>query len=652
VIKNPWLLEIDEIRLQFWSGVRVKSRQTSLFIFNFYIYFSTANKEKLMSVIKYSYLIVFLLIRIISAQPSIEKIEPPNWWSGMKMNQIQLMVYGSDLKDAKVSFEPPDIKINSISEIDNKGYAFVNIEIPENAADRNYKLIFEKNGRRTEKEFPLLKREAGIRHQGFDQSDVIYLIMPDRFVNGDPSNDNFKGFIDSLDRQKQDGRHGGDIKGIINSLDYLKNLGVTTLWLTPLVENNTPMSYHGYGATDFYKIDPRQGSNDLYKTLVTEAHKKGLKIIIDHVSNHFHKNHPWMKNLPVKDWIHGTLDDHLSADHNKMVFADPYRDTVSIKKVSEGWFTNYLADLNQANELVKNYIIQNTIWWIEYAGLDGIREDTYPYADQKFLAEWAEVILEEYPTLNIVGEVWTGEPAYLAPFQKGSTARGFDSNLPALTDFGIRDKYYDFLTGRGTLFNIYETFTKDYLYTNPDYLVTFIDNHDIARGLYYAKGDLNKMKIALLLLLTTRGIPQLLYGTETTLTGGEGHGTLRFDFPGGFNKDSINYFTKINMSREQVTYFNYIQKLLSLRKDYKALSEGNIKHFPPRNGMYIYFKQSEDELFMIVINEKSEEQSVDLPSYEKYISNKNLIDVISGQKITAQKELIVPGVTGNIYKVE
>jgi neopullulanase len=418
----------------------------------------------------------------------------------------------------------------------------------------------------------------------------------------------------------------------------LNELGITTLWLTPLVENNTPMSYHGYGATDFYNIDPRQGNNELYQQLVSEAHKKGLKVIIDHVSNHFHRNHRWMNQLPVKDWIHGSVGNHLPANHNKMVFVDPYRDTVSIKQVSEGWFTNYLVDLNQANEYVKNYIIQNTIWWLEYSGADGIREDTYPYSDQQFLAEWAEVILNEYPQLNIVGEVWTGEPAYLSGFQKGSTVRGFDSNLPSLTDFGLRDRFYDFLTGKGNLFNIYETLTKDYLYQDPSQLLTFIDNHDVARGLFYADGDRAKMKTTLLMLLTTRGIPQLLYGTETGLPGGESHGTLRFDFPD--NPSEINK-----------DYFNYIQQLLSFRKQYSALSQGRLTHFPPEKGIYVYFKESEDERFMIVVNENTSNQDVPLNTYEKYLKNRKIVDIFSGAEILSD-HVTINALSGNIYKLD
>jgi neopullulanase len=607
-----------------------------------------------MPFIKTVFLLFILLLQYqVSAQkPVINKVEPPNWWTGMKLNRIQLMLYGENLKDVSIHFEPAGIKVLSVDETEKGLYSFINIEIPSDAQPQTYKIIVEKKGRKTQKEFSLLKRETGIRHQGFSSEDVIYLIMPDRFANGSKNNDNTAGFIDSLNRQKLDGRHGGDIQGIIDNLPYLKNLGVTTLWLTPLVENNTPMSYHGYGATDFYRIDPRIGSNELYKLLVTEAHKHSLKIIMDHVANHFHKNHPWMKNLPVPEWIHGTLENHLSANHNKMVFNDPYGDTLAIKKVSEGWFTDYLADLNQANTYVSNYIIQNTIWWIEFTGLDGIREDTYPYADQKFLSRWAKVILEEYPNLNIVGEVWTGEPAFLSTFQKGSTVRGYDSNLPSVTDFGVRDRYYDFLRGAGKLFNIYETFTKDYLYPDPGSLVTFIDNHDVSRGLFYAKGDINRMKIALLILLTTRGIPQLFYGTETNFVGAEAHGALRFDYPGGFEGDTLNYFTNTGLNEEQKDYFEYLKKLLLLRGEHKSFSSGKFIHFPPENGVYVYFKYNDSEKFMIIVNEKEESQTIELKNFSKYTDSKTITEIFPGKGQSVNESVTIGPVSGNIYKLD
>jgi neopullulanase len=645
---------MEQIALLLYKDGQMTRQAKTLFQYSYSIsIFLLPKMRDFMSFIRKSIFIILVLLQISFAQQlTIEKIEPPNWWTGMKLTSLQLMVYGKNLKDVSARFEPDGIKVVSVEKIENPDYAFINIRLPADLKPAEYKLILEKKGVSAEIAFPVLNREKGIRHQGFDQEDVIYLIMPDRFADGDKKNNNVSGFIDSLNREKQDGRHGGDIQGLINNLKYFQSLGVTSLWLTPLVENNTPMSYHGYGATDFYKIDPRLGSNKLYKTLVEEAHKNGLKIILDHVANHFHKNHSWMKSLPVPGWIHGSVENHLSANHHKMVFADPYRDSISIKKVSEGWFTDYLVDFNQADNFVKKYIIQNTIWWIEYTGLDGVREDTYPYADQKFLAEWASVILDEYPQLNIVGEVWTGEPAFLAPFQKGNKVRGFDSNLPSITDFGIRDRFYDFLTGNGTLFNIYETLTKDYLYSDPGMLVTFIDNHDISRGLFYAKGDIGKMKIALLLLLTSRGIPQIFYGTETNLSGGESHGKLRFDFPGGFEGDTLNYFNQTNLSSVQSDYFNYLKDLLSLRKKYKALSQGKLKHYPPENGIYVYFKEYKNEKFLVVVNEKSEGAELDLTKYDKYLVNKKAKDVLSGEEFIIEKNISVPPQSGAIYKIE
>ena len=322
---------------------------------------------------------------------------------------------------------------------------------------------------------------------------------------------------------------------MINKLDYLKDLGITSIWSTPLTENNTFRSYHGYAATDFYKIDPRLGTNELYKKFVEEAHKHGLKIILDHVSNHFSDDHVWMKNPPTPNWTNGTKENHLNANHNKMIFTDIHADSSTIKNVERGWFVDSMPDLNQENPFVANYIIQNTIWWIEYSGLDGIREDTYPYNNQKFMARWGKVILNEYPTINIVGEVWTGETDFLAGYQKDTfLPRSFNTYLPAITDFALRDVLIGYLQERNNLYNIFNVIAKDFLYKYPNNLVTFADNHDLARVMFYAKGNLDKAKIVYTVLLTTRGIPQIFYGSEIGIVGTDDHGKLRASFPADF----------------------------------------------------------------------------------------------------------------------
>ena len=390
--------------------------------------------------LKIYYLLIlttFLPISTISQDFSVSKIEPPNWWSGMNLRTIQLMVYGNDLNEVTVNSE--ELIVKNVHYVESETYLFVDIEIDNNIKPGDYTLTFSRNSESIKINYPILPRDNKKNiHQGFSNEDVIYLLMPDRFANGDISNDSIPGYYDKYQNIFVQSRHGGDIQGVIDHLDYLKEFGITTIWLTPLVENNTFRSYHGYGATDFYNVDPRLGTNNLYKHFVDEAHKRDLKVILDHVSNHISIDHPWMNDLPTSDWINGSVDDHLNANHNKMVYTDIYADSSTIRDVHEGWFINYMPDLNQSNPYLANYIIQNTIWWIEFAGVDGIREDTYPYCDQEFMSKWAKALLDEYPKLNIFGEVWTGEPAFLAGYIGDSyLPKEYNSYLSSITDFAI-----------------------------------------------------------------------------------------------------------------------------------------------------------------------------------------------------------------------
>jgi len=541
----------------------------------------------------------------------ITKVEPPNWWVGMKWNDLQLMVYGSDLVNVKVKSISDNLRVSKIHQPENSNYLFVDLHVSEIAQPGFYELIFISDREEIFFKYELKEREADDGQRGFDNKDVIYLIVPDRFANGDTSNDKIDGLKDQYKPDNHLGRHGGDLKGIIDHLDYLDDLGITAIWINPLVENDTHISYHGYSATDFYNIDPRFGNNELYKLLVEEAHKRGLKIILDHVTNHISIDHPWMSDLPMSDWIHGSVENHLNARHDKMVLSDLHAAAQTKKYLTEGWFVDSMPDLNQNSPFLANYIIQNTIWWIEYSGLDGIREDTYPYADQKFLSEWSNSILDEYPELNIVGEVWTGEPAFLAYYQTGSfLPRDFDTNLPSVTDFGIRDQYYGYLKGQRKLYDIYQTFSMDYLYPNPDMLVTFIDNHDVARVMWAADGNVEKAKLVLTMLLTTRGIPQILYATEIGMVGAEEHGILRSDFPGGFPGCERDAFTKEGRTDYENDIYDYLKNLLHHRKKYQTLASGKMIHLPPSEGVYIYFKISETEKMMIVINEGVNEAKI------------------------------------------
>ena len=600
---------------------------------------------------------LFLLVSLNILYPQsirINKIEPPNWWTGMKWNKLQLMVYGENLRNVSVHFLNNQIKVVKVYNIENPYYAFIDINIPNSLSPGIYKLIFEKEGNKVQFNYPIYKRDKSINiHQGFTSEDVIYLITPDRFENGDTSNDRSKEVIDDFRPYDKYGRHGGDIQGIINELDYLNDLGVTSIWINPLVENNTRMSYHGYASTDFYKIDPRFGTNELYKKLVEKAHKKNLKIILDHVNNHFSINHLWIKNLPVKDWINGSVENHIYTPHYKISLADIYSDSITISNTINGWFTGSMPDFNQKNLFVKTYLIQNTIWWIEYSGLDGIREDTYPYSDQKYLAEWAQDILHEYPNFNIVGEVWIYNPIFLSYFQSKSPLRkNIDTALPSVTDFAMYNIYHDYLTGKSSLYNIYEGLCCDVVYNSPQNLVTFLDNHDLKRAIYYSNGDIEKFKIALVLLLTTRGIPQIYYGSEIGLPGGDEDGTIRQNFPGGFPGDNKNAFTDTGRTIEQNELYNYTKLLLHLRQKYKSLNSGNLTQFPPKDNLYIYFKNNKTEKIMVIVNGNDVDKDVDLNLINQHFNNiKTLKNLITGDELKYTKELKLNAekMTGSLY---
>jgi len=584
-------------------------------------------------------IIIFFFIisaNIFPAEIKISKIEPPNWWAGMKVNQIQLMVYGENLNDVVVKSNEDDFKIVKVYEADNPSYLFVDVEISSSIIPGNYKLFFEGSGVKTEIDFPILKRnEDSSRHNGFNSSDIVYLIMPDRFANGDTLNDTDEGFIDSLNRNHPSRRHGGDLQGIINHLDYFNELGVTALWINPVVENNMQVSYHGYAATDLYKIDPRLGTNELYKELVNQAHEQGLKIIYDHVANHIGINHPWVKNLPIKDWLNGTVESHKLSNHQKLSASDPHASSEIRTLNTDGWFTEYMPDLNQRNPFVANYLIQNMIWWIEYSGLDGIREDTYPYADQKFLSEWNKIILNEYPRMNIVGEAWEFDPVFTSYYQRNNFyPREFNTNLPSVMDFGFSFTSFLYLKGERKLNAFYEHFAKDFIYPDPDNLFTFLDNHDWERAIFTAGGNIEKFKIPLTILLTTRGIPQLLYGTEIGIIGDKDHGRIRSDFPGGFPGDEHNAFISSERTERETQIFDYVKSLIELRKNFKSLSAGKMIHFPPADEIYYYFKIYENEKILVIINGNETEKEIQLNNTENYFSGtKNIVNLLTKAEI-------------------
>ena len=586
---------------------------------------------------------------------SVTKIEPSNWWVGMKWNNVQLMIYGENLSNAEVKFSDDRLRVINIQSVENSNYLFVDVFIPDDIPGGDYTLFLSDADDEIEIIYPILLREFPAEsHKGFSNEDVIYLVFADRFCDGNPLNNNIGDSLDEFTSADLDGRKGGDIEGIISKLDYLKTLGVTAIWITPLLENNMWMSYHGYAATDLYKIDPRFGSNHLYNILVDEAHKRGLKIILDHVSNHIGINHSWIKSLPTEDWLNGTPENHINAHHDKMAFLDLHGDSSVVEFTTDGWFQNYMPDLNQRNLLLKKYLIQNTLWWIEYSGLDGIREDTYPYSDQQYLSDWAKAILNEYPNFNIVGEIWKGVPSIISGYQVDSPVRehSFGSNLPSVTDFALADAIRWYLNGEKSIYQVYETLAQDIVYNDPDNLVVFMDNHDIERGMFLANGNVGKFKIALNLLLFTRGIPVIFYGTEIGIEGGMKHGELRQPFPGGFSDDNRNAFTKEGRTEKGNEIYNYITELLKLRKEYPVLSRGKMQHIYTGGDLYVIIKSNLDERAIIILNTGEKEITIQPSRIKMFLQDvKNLRNIKSGKEFQLNdgESLTVKGLTAEIF---
>ncbi len=589
--------------------------------------------------------------------PVIERVEPPNWWTGMKWNKVQLLVSGKGLARAQFTCVDHQLVVEKVTASENGNYAFVNVQIPDELPAGDYTIQVRADDSKAEFVFPIRQREPRPnQHAGFGNQDVIYLITPDQFANGNRENDQTEN-LDDFDPADNRKRHGGDLEGITARLDYLTDLGITTIWINPILENSGSSSYHGYAATDLYRVDPRFGTNDEYKNLVDEAHRRGLKIIFDHVNNHIGIRHPWIHDPPAPEWLNGSVDNHDRQKHYLHAVADPYAAENSSRLLKTFWFVDSMPDLNQSNEFLANYLIQNTLWWIEFSGIDGIREDTYPYNDQPFMARWAKSVLDEYPNFIIVGEIWSNHPAYIALFQQGSKMpRSIETHLPAVMDFPLMMSWRKFLTGEGTLRDVYETYSQDFVYADPDNLVVFLDNHDISRAIFAAKDDAARVKLATTVLLFARGIPQILYGSEIGMLGGESHVELRADFPGGFPDQTQNAFTAEGRTERQADFYDYYQKLLQLRKSYPALSRGKMIHFAPTwsNDVYKLLKTHGDQKILIIANGTNDTKQPDLTELHPYLAGATgLKNLMSDREFewTTESGFLVPAMTVGVFLV-
>ena len=613
---------------------------------------------------KLKLLIIIITFSLSTFALNIDRVEPMNWWVGMKNPNLQLLIHGNNISQYQVSIKYPGVKVIKVNKVENPNYLFVNLTIDSKSAKAGtFKIDLLQNGK-TEGSYTyeLKNRKSGsANRQGFSSADVVYLLMPDRFANGDPSNDNVDSQPEKANRTIDYGRHGGDIKGIIDHLDYIKQLGATAIWSTPLLENNfDKYTYHGYAMSDFYKIDPRYGSNDDYARMVDAAHQKGLKIIMDMVSNHGGIGAWWMKDLPMADWIH-QWPTFTRSNHKAITTKDIHVAQCDLKLDQEGWFDVTMPDMNQNNPYFWTYYIQNNIWWIEFAGLDGIRMDTYPYNDRDAMAKWAKSITNEYPKFNITGETWLHSSEDIAFWQKDAVnSLHYNSQLPTPMDFVMNDALAVCFNEQGNGWNeqgmsrLYNDISKDYLFANPNNLLIFAENHDTQRYNNTLKGDLAKYKMAMAFLMTTRGIPQIYYGTEIGMTGdkNKGDGDIRRDFPGGWVGDSINAFIAQARTPFQNSYYDFTAKLLNWRKNKEVIHSGKLIHYVPENDTYVYFRYNDKETVMVVLNNNDSAQTLTTDRFSEMMGNYTSgKEVISGATITDLKNLKVPAKSALILEL-
>ena len=588
------------------------------------------------------------------------KAEPPHWWVGMAQQRLQLMIHGENLGAHTASIDYEGVTLTKSQTGDSKNYLFLDMNIAPSAKAGVMLIKFKYQGKTIKFYYELKDRKQGAAQAGgFDASDVIYLITPDRFANGNPDNDEVKGMKEGLNREFHGGRHGGDLRGIIDHLPYIKDMGFSAIWLNPILENNMEKwSYHGYSTTDFYTVDPRYGSMEEYHELCDRAHEMGLKVIADMIENHCGSNHWWMADLPFKDWINSE-GKYVQTTHRRETIQDPYASAADKMKHSDGWFDKTMPDMNQRNKYMATYLIQNSIWWVEEVGLDGIRQDTYPYPDKDFMSDWSKAIMTEYPQFTIVGEEWSLNPNIVSYWQKDKVNHdGYVSYLPSLMDFPMQAALSNALqeeTGQYSekFADLYRCLANDYLYPHPNDLVIFPDNHDMDRFFTQVHEDLAMWKMGISYLTVTRGIPQFYYGTEILMSNGDdgSHGVIRSDFPGGWAGDRVNGFERIGLSEEQIEAQDFMKKLLTWRKGAKAVHAGKLMHFAPlfAGRRYVLFRYTDEEKVMLIINKSDQEDHLDLSEYDEVLGGKRVgTNVLTQEKNNLEKGLTVPPYSATI----
>ena len=606
-------------------------------------------------------LMLSLLVTSLSLQAA--EVSPPNWWANMAEPTVELMVHEPGIANASVTLSHPDAQILKTQRLDSENYLFITLDLSNVKPGRLSFDVVADNGDRNAFQFDVKsRREDSALRKGFGPEDAIYLVTPDRFVNGDPENDNVEGFSDTLARNDKGARHGGDIKGMIDSLPYLHEMGFTQVWTMPLLENAMDSySYHGYSTTDYYQIDPRFGTNSLYQKFSAEAKEQGIGIIMDMILNHIGSEHIWMDDAPSADWIHHGRK-FVQTTHYREALHDPHGTEDDTAAFTDGWFVPTMPDLNQTNPNLATYLIQNAIWWVEYADLSGIRVDTYSYSDKAFLSAWTTRLMQEYPNLNIVGEEWSVNPLITSYWQAGSRRHDdYVSALPCVMDFPLQAALTQALKDEeswsGGLRRLYEILASDFVYGDPYNLVVFADNHDMDRVFTQLNEQPALWDMAMTYLLTTRGIPQIFYGTEILMShsGTSDHGVIRGDFPGGWQGDEVNAFIGKGLSDDQKWAQQRIKTLLHLRQMQPEWFSGKLTHYTPQNGVYVYFRhnaEAPESKLMVVLNKNKQSASLDLTRFSAMLESHSDITRLSGDTQAMPETLEVPAYAPSVWIID
>jgi glycosidase len=602
-----------------------------------------------------------------SQTKTLEKVEPAFWWKGMKNPELQILVYGKDIANQEIELSD-GVQIQAIQKVENPNYVFITVNTREINVPK-FKINTKKGRKNTGSYTYELKQRNpdSATRESYSSKDVIYLIMPDRFANGDAKNDSRPELTEKADRTLPNGRHGGDLRGIINNIDYIQNLGATAVWLTPVNEDNEKVySYHGYAQTDLYKIDGRYGTNEDYRELSRELNKRNMKLVMDYVTNHWGISHWIIKDLPTKDWIHSFSDGDKGFKRSNYKISAQFDTNASEidKKVAlDGWFDTTMPDINQKNPLVLKYLIQNAIWWIEYAELGGFRVDTYPYNDKEAMAKWAKAITDEYPKFNIVGETWLNTAGHISAWQKNSkigVAANYNSNLPSVMDFMLYGNMPKALKEKQGwdmgMMRIYDVLSSDFLYPDINNVLVFFENHDTERWNEIFNADPKAYKMGLTLLATVRGTPQIYYGSEIGMRGDKNKGgdaDIRRDFPGGWKSDTQNAFHISGQTPEQKEFYQFTQKILNWRKGKDVIHTGKTKNYIPQDNVFVYFRYNDKESVMVILNSNEKDQVIDLKRFAESLNGFSKgKEIISERELSLQDTLTIPAKTSMVIELK